>query len=134
VLESSAGFDWASLIVPGITAALAFIGALLGGLFSRRTAKELDKWRQREETMRLLRWAIGLSVSEAPLNSTLGTAVLENLLTSNLLKDEDREFVDALVLTTKDLLRVMILGTDDEYDYNDDYQTEVSYESEDQSY
>jgi hypothetical protein len=43
-------------IVAVATPILAFVGAFVGHVISRSASKELDHWRRREETMRLLRW------------------------------------------------------------------------------
>lgn len=40
-----------------LTPVLAFLGALIGHVLTRRASLELDRWRRREETMRMLRWA-----------------------------------------------------------------------------
>jgi hypothetical protein len=48
---------WARYVVGFGTPAAAFLGVLIGHVLLRRGANELDVWRRREETMRMLRWA-----------------------------------------------------------------------------
>ncbi len=45
---------------------LAFLGVLLGHRVTRTSARELDRWRKREETMRLLRWATDIALDGDP--------------------------------------------------------------------
>ena len=56
---------WVSLGTP----AAAFVGALIGHIVSRKGAKELEIWRRREETMRMLRWATELAAADRPLTA-----------------------------------------------------------------
>ena len=81
---------WAVAIA---TPLLAFAGAILGHALGRRSSKELDRWRRREETMRLLRWAVELAVSDDPNKARAGVIVLDSLLDSPLLDEEDVELV-----------------------------------------
>ena len=77
---------WLAVVVALGTPVLAFAGALLGQLLTRRGAKELDiRWR-REETMRLLRWAAELAVDEDVGRGAVGVAALEALEVSELLQ------------------------------------------------
>lgn len=79
------------------TPVLAFAGAFGGHLLTRKGARELDRWRKREETMRLLRWATELAVEDDKKRSYAGLAVLDALMDSPLLDDEDVDFVSAIV-------------------------------------
>jgi hypothetical protein len=72
---------------------LAFLGVLLGHRVTRTSARELDRWRKREETMRLLRWATDLAVDTEPARATVGIAVLEELLVAPILDQDDRTLV-----------------------------------------
>lgn len=78
------------------TPLLAFVGALLGDRWTRKSAIELDRWRKREETMRMLRWACELATESDPRRQFAGLAALEALLDSPLLDVEDERFVFAL--------------------------------------
>jgi hypothetical protein len=81
------------IIVAVATPLLAFAGALVGHIWTRTTAKELDHWRHREETMRLLRWAVELALDPDPRRGSAGVRALAALLDSQLLQDEDVELV-----------------------------------------
>lgn len=74
------------------------LNAVLSRLDGRLAAVELDKWRHREETMRMLRWA-GESAA-AQDNDTLaavGLAALDALGSSELLQAEDQNFIDRVL-------------------------------------
>ena len=86
---------WAVWAVSLGTPISAFVGVLLGQLVTRKGAQELEKRSKREETMRLLRWAAELAVSEEPRMNSLGVAELGALLTSDLLDDTEKGFVEA---------------------------------------
>jgi hypothetical protein len=75
------------------TPILAFLGALAGHWVRRRSDTELDRWRKREETMRLLRWATELAVARDADRARAGLAVLSALLDSPILDDNDVELV-----------------------------------------
>lgn len=76
------------------TPILAFVGAFVGRVISRSASKELDQWRRREETMRLLRWAAELAAHERAESSRKpGISVLRQLLNSELLQQEDQLLV-----------------------------------------
>lgn len=80
-------------VLAAATPLLAFAGSLVGHWWTRRASKELDRWRRREESMRLLRWAVELAVSEEDSKSLAGVVVLDSLLDSPLLDDDDVELV-----------------------------------------
>jgi hypothetical protein len=82
-----------SALLPG---ALAFIGALAGHLLSRRSARELDRWRHREETMRLMRWAVELAVASEKPQARAGLTTLTALLDSPMLDPDDVDFMFAI--------------------------------------
>ena len=73
------------------------MGVLIGHLLLRKGANELDVWRRREETMRMLRWASELAVSEEDAKARMGVAALAALSESELLQQEDQELVDAVL-------------------------------------
>lgn len=75
--------------------ALAFAGVVIGQAVTRRGARELEFRSKREEVMRILRWAAELAVSEDQAHSRLGVAELGALLQSELLDEEEKDFVQA---------------------------------------
>ena len=76
---------------------LAFLGVLLGHRTTRRSAVELDRWRKREETMRLLRWGTETALDAEQSRRMVGLEVLAALLGAPILDDEDRALVAAIV-------------------------------------
>lgn len=85
-------------LVPALIAgASAVLGAWLAG--SRKAAKQLDRWRRREETMRILRWAADKSTSKQDNERLLSLAVMEALDNSKpaMLQAEDQGILDAVV-------------------------------------
>jgi hypothetical protein len=88
---------WAVYAVGLGTPVLAFLGVLIGHLLLRKGANELDVWRRREETMRMLRWASELAVSDHDAKALMGVAALAALSESELLQDEDQQLVDAVL-------------------------------------
>ena len=75
---------------------LAFLGVLLGHRVTRTSARELDRWRKREETMRLLRWGTEIALDGDPRRSTVGLDILDALLGSPLLDVDDKTLVRAI--------------------------------------
>lgn len=73
---------------------LAFAGSVAGQVLSRRDARDLDVRWQREETMRLLRWAAELA-SEQGARGVVGIATLE-ALTDSLVQRADEPIVAAI--------------------------------------
>lgn len=74
---------------------LTFIGVLFAQLIGRKGAKELETRSKREETMRNLRWAAELAVSNDDAKAKLGVSQLNALGDSDLLDDAQRLFIDA---------------------------------------
>ena len=74
---------------------LAFVGVLIGQVITRRGATELEIRLKREEVMRILRWAAELAVSDDQAHARLGVAQLGALLESELLDEEEKDFVQA---------------------------------------
>lgn len=89
-------------VVLVLTPLLAFTGALIGHWVTRRSSRELDRWRKREETMRMLRWATELALDADPNKARSGLVVLFALLRSPLL---DKEDVELLATVAGDLAR-----------------------------
>jgi hypothetical protein len=79
------------------TPLLAFTGALTGQWWARKGVVELATWRRREETMRLLRWAVERSSEENDRAVAAGMAALEALVSSELLQDHDRALVENVI-------------------------------------
>lgn len=77
---------------------MAFVGALIGHVLGRRASAELDVWRRREETMRMLRWASEQATSNEDGTARMGLAVLDALSESELLQQPDQALVDAVLL------------------------------------
>lgn len=74
---------------------LAFVGVVVGQAVTRRGERELEFRSKREEVMRVLRWAAELAVSDDQAHSRLGVAELGALLQSELLDEEEKDFVQA---------------------------------------
>lgn len=87
-------------VIGGIVAAFgAFLGALAGALLNRIASKKADRWRRREESLRMLRWAAEAAVSDHEGTARLGQAMLDALYTTpDLLQDADKSLVDAAFL------------------------------------
>ena len=88
---------WAVYAVSLGTPFAAFLGVVLGHVLVRKGANELDVWRRREETMRMLRWASEQAASADAATSRMGVAALAALSTSELLQQPDQELVDAVI-------------------------------------
>jgi hypothetical protein len=97
--RGSAGIDSVivlSILVPGL---LAFVGSVAGDAVARLTAREQERWRRREETMRLMRWGAELATEPAIPRAELGVAALRALTESPLLDAEDAAFVFTVLAT-----------------------------------
>lgn len=88
---------WAVYLLSFGTPVAAFAGVILGHYLLRKGAGELDTWRRREETMRMLRWASEQAVSEKLAQGRVGVAALDALNTSELLQEADQALVDAVI-------------------------------------
>jgi hypothetical protein len=86
---------WAVWVLSFGSPLLAFVGVILGQAVTRRGDKELEFRSKREEVMRILRWAAELAVSDDQAHSRLGVAELGALLHSELLDEEEKDFVQA---------------------------------------
>lgn len=85
---------WALFAVAFGSPILAFLGVLLAQVMTRKSATELEARSKREETMRILRWAAELAVSLDDRMADLGVAQLGALLSSDLLDDSEKVFVE----------------------------------------
>ncbi|MEI4270559.1 hypothetical protein TEK04_02385 [Klenkia sp. LSe6-5] len=90
---------WAVYAVSLGAPVLALLGALIGHVLGRRASNELDIWRRREETMRMLRWASEQATSSQDAQARMGLAVLDALSDSELLQPPDQALVDAVLDT-----------------------------------
>jgi hypothetical protein len=86
---------WAVWVLSFGSPALAFAAVVIGQAIARRGATELEFRSKREEVMRILRWAAELAVSDDQAHSRLGVAELGALLLSELLDEEEKDFVQA---------------------------------------
>lgn len=86
---------WAVFAVSFGSPLLAFLGVLVAQLVGRKGAKELETRSKREETMRNLRWAAELAVSDDAAKSEAGVTQLVALGDSDLLDEGQQLFVDA---------------------------------------
>jgi hypothetical protein len=86
---------WAVWVLSFGSPALAFVGVMVGQAVTRRGARETEIRSKREEVMRILRWAAELAVSDDRAHSRLGVAELGALLQSELLDEEEKDFVQA---------------------------------------
>ena len=86
---------WAVFAVSFGSPVLAFLGVLVAQWLGRKGAQELETRSKREETMRTLRWAAELAVSEDDAKSGLGVSQLIALADSDLLDEAQHLFVDA---------------------------------------
>jgi len=88
---------WALYVVGFGTPIAAFLGVVLGHVVLRRGADELDVWRRREETMRVLRWASEHAASTDDAKARMGLAALDALSESELLQEQDQTLIDSLL-------------------------------------
>ncbi|MEU8226484.1 hypothetical protein [Kribbella sp. NPDC048915] len=77
---------------------LALGGVALGSYLARKSDRELDTWRHREETMRMVRWAVEQILEGDEAGTDAGVVTLRSLMRSELLQPEDYDLVAALTL------------------------------------
>lgn len=75
---------------------LALGGVMLGSYLVRKSDRELDTWRHREETMRMVRWAVEQILDGTDVGTDAGVVTLRSLMRSELLQPEDYDLVAAL--------------------------------------
>ncbi|WP_238164527.1 hypothetical protein [Kribbella pittospori] len=75
---------------------LALLGVFLGSYLTRKSDRELDVWRHREETMRMVRWAVEQILEGDESGTEAGVVTLRSLMRSELLQAEDYDLVAAL--------------------------------------
>jgi hypothetical protein len=86
---------WAAILVSIGSPVLTFTGVLISQIIARRGTTELEVRSRREETMRNLRWAAELAVSEDATRAGLGLVQLRALGDSEMLSAAQQLFVDA---------------------------------------
>ncbi|WP_132295148.1 hypothetical protein [Kribbella sp. VKM Ac-2568] len=90
---------WISVIgvvVTVLSPLLALGGVALGAYLTRKSDRELDTWRHREETMRMVRWAVEQILDGDEAGTDAGVVTLRSLMRSELLQPEDYDLVAAL--------------------------------------
>jgi hypothetical protein len=86
---------WAVYAVALGTPILAFLGAIIGHVITRRGAKEQEQRSRREQLMKTLQWAAELAISDDQAKARLGLGELQALADSYLNDPEVQAFVDA---------------------------------------
>jgi len=127
--------DFNSTIIAGlITGGFAFVAVMVGNLLNRRAAEQAERWRHREESLRMLRWGSEQAVSADPATSRMGQAVLEALYDSaDLLQPIDRPLFDAVqtaVLRSQIADDLAAYHEGDEFVYDDDATDQLLAESD----
>lgn len=90
---------WISVVGVAVTVLSPFValgGVVLGAYLTRKSDRELDVWRHREETMRMVRWAVEQILEGEEVGTDAGVVTLRSLMRSELLQPEDYELVAAL--------------------------------------
>jgi hypothetical protein len=85
-----------AVIVTVLSPFLALGGVALGAYLTRKSDRELDTWRHREETMRMVRWAVEQILEGEEAGTDAGVVTLRSLMKSELLQPEDYDLVAAL--------------------------------------
>jgi hypothetical protein len=71
-------------------------GVALGAYVTRKSDLELEVWRHREETMRMVRWAVEQILSGEQAGTDAGVVTLRSLMRSEMLQEEDYDLVAAV--------------------------------------
>lgn len=89
-----------SWLVTALTLVLAptfsFAGAYLGYRRARAADLALDRWRRREETMRMVRWAADHALADDEALRPVGVSALDALRHAELLQPEDERLVEEI--------------------------------------
>ena len=88
-------WPWAALSVV-LAPAFAFAGAYLGYRRARAADLALDRWRRREETMRMVRWAADKALDDDESLRPVGVSALTALRHAELLQPEDEILVEEI--------------------------------------
>jgi hypothetical protein len=86
---------WAVYLISFGTPLSAFLGTILGQLFTRQASRELDHRARHAEAMRMLRWAAEQATSDDDRTARVGTELLGTMAESEALDSDDQAFVDA---------------------------------------
>jgi hypothetical protein len=84
------------VVMTALAPLLALGGVALGAYLTRKSDRELDTWRHREETMRMVRWAVEQILDDDAAGTDAGVVTLRSLMRSELLQPEDYDLVAAL--------------------------------------
>jgi hypothetical protein len=84
------------VIMAALSPLLVLGGVALGSYMVRKSDRELNTWRHREETMRMVRWAVEQILEGDDAGTDAGVVTLRSLMRSELLQPEDYELVAAL--------------------------------------
>jgi ethanolamine ammonia-lyase small subunit len=76
--------------------AFSFAGAYLGYRRARAADLALDRWRRREETMRMVRWAADHALADDEALRPVGVSALAALRRAELLQPEDERLVEEI--------------------------------------
>lgn len=87
---------WVGVLATLASTMVAFTGVLIGARITRKADEELDTWRHREETMRMVRWAVEQITTGGESKTHAGVVTLRSLMRSELLQPEDYDLVAAL--------------------------------------
>lgn len=91
--------DWMAVVGVISTVASPFLvlgGVALGAYVTRKSDLELEVWRHREETMRMVRWAVEQILSGEQAGTDAGVVTLRSLMRSEMLQEEDYDLVAAV--------------------------------------
>ena len=83
-------------VLAALAGPLAFLGAVAGHAIARIAAREQDRWRGREETMRLLRWGAEMAAHDNARSREIGIAALTALIEAPLIDRDDVALVAAV--------------------------------------
>lgn len=112
---------WTQIVVLVATPIFAFAGALIGHWAHRKSAREHDTWRRREETFRTLRWAAEQTTMDSVRARMVGVTMLKSLLASELLQEYDQAMVQSIAeQVTQDLLGAYPGSSEGEHDAADE--------------
>jgi hypothetical protein len=87
---------WLTALTIILAPAFAFAGAFLGYRRARAADLSLDRWRRREETMRMVRWASDKALDDDESVRPVGVSALEALRRAELLQPEDERLVEEI--------------------------------------
>jgi hypothetical protein len=99
--------EWLAPIAAILAAGAAGFSAWLVAKLSSKVVTEVAAqdlvWRHREETMRQLRWATELMLSDDVKRAYAGASALDSLMESQLLQEVDTSLVQAMTVVAGDI-------------------------------